>query len=63
MGKNIWRFFSFLTEAIILWQYTSTLFAAKRTAKKELTILCGLYFILFFASYYNVFMVNTPYSQ
>ena len=34
MGKNIWCFFSFLTEAIILWQYTSTLFAAKRTAKK-----------------------------
>ena len=47
MGKNIWCFFSFLTEAIILWQYTSILFAAKRTAKKELTILCGLFFFCF----------------
>lgn len=58
MEKNIWCFFSFLTEAIILWQYTSTLFAAKRTAKKELTILCGLYFILFFASLFNSKLMN-----
>ena len=58
MGKNIWCFFSFLTEAIILWQYTSTLFAAKRTAKKELAILCGLYFILFFASLFNSKLLN-----
>ena len=58
MGKNIWCFFSFLTEAVILWQYTSTLFAAKRTAKKELTILCGLYFILFFVSFFNSKLLN-----
>ena len=50
MGKNVWYFFSFLTEAIILWQYTSTLFTAKRTAKRKYIILCGLYFILFAAS-------------
>ena len=58
MGKNIWCFFSFLTEAIILWQYTSTLFAARRTAKKELTILCGLYFILFFVSLFHSKLLN-----
>lgn len=58
MGKNIWCFFSFLTEAIILWQYTYTLFAARRTAKKELTILCGLYFILFFASLFHSKLLN-----
>lgn len=58
MEKNIWCFFSFLTEAIILWQYTSTLFTAKRTAKRELTILCGLYFILFFASLFNSKLMN-----
>ena len=63
MEKNIWCFFSFLTEAVILWQYTSTLFAAKRTAKKELTILCGLYFILFFVSFFNSKLLNvTLYS-
>lgn len=58
MEKNIWCFFSFLTEAIILWQYTSTLFTAKRTAKRELTILCGLYFILFFVSLFNSKLMN-----
>lgn len=58
MGKNIWCFFSFLTEAIILWQYASTLFAAKRTAKRELATLCGLYFILFFASLFNSKLMN-----
>lgn len=58
MEKNIWCFFSFLTEAIILWQYTSTLFTAKRTAKRELTILCGLYFILFLASIFNSKLMN-----
>lgn len=58
MEKNIWCFFSFLTEAIILWQYTSTLFTAKRTAKKELIILCGLYCILFLASLFNSKLMN-----
>ncbi len=58
MGKNIWCFFSFLTEAIILWQYTSTLFAARRTAKKEPVILCGLYFILFFVSLFHSKLLN-----
>lgn len=58
MEKNIWCFFSFLAEAIILWQYTSTLFDSKRTAKKELAILCGLYFILFFVSLFKSKLMN-----
>lgn len=58
MEKNIWCFFSFFTEAIILWQYTSTLFTAKRTVKRELTILCGLYFILFLASLFHSKLMN-----
>ncbi len=58
MGKNVWYFFSFLTEAIILWQYTSTLFTAKRTAKRKYIILCGLYFILFAASLFHSKFLN-----
>lgn len=58
MGKNIWCFFSFLTEAIILWQYTSTLFTAKRTTKRGLTILSGMYFILFLVSLFNSKLMN-----
>lgn len=58
MEKDIWCFFSFLTEAIILWQYTSTLFAARHTARKEFTILCGLYFILFSASLFHSKLLN-----
>lgn len=58
MGKTICSFFSFLTEAIILWQYTSGLFAAKHTTKKRAAILCGLYFILFAASLFESKIVN-----
>lgn len=58
MEKDIWCFFSFLAETIILWQYTSTLFAARHTARKEFTILCGLYFILFSASLFHSKLLN-----
>lgn len=58
MGKTICSFFSFLTEAVILWQYASGLFAAKHTAKKKFIILCGLYFILFAASLFESKLVN-----
>lgn len=58
MEKDIWCFFSFLAEAIILWQYTSTLFTARHTARKEFTILCGLYFILFSASLFHSKLMN-----
>lgn len=58
MGKIICCFFSFLTEAVILWQYTSSLFATKHTAKRKFIILCGLYFILFAASLFNLKLIN-----
>lgn len=58
MGKNVWLFFSFFIEAIILWQYTSILFTAKRTAKKKFVILCGLYLILFSASLFYSKLMN-----
>ncbi len=58
MGKTICCFFSFLTEAIILWQYASSLFAPKQTAKKKLLILCGLYFILFAVSFFDSKLIN-----
>ena len=58
MGKIICCFFSFLTEAVILWQYTSSLFATKHTAKKKFIILCGLYSILFAASLFNSKLMN-----
>ncbi len=58
MGKTICSFFSFLTEAVILWQYASSLFAAKHTAKKKFVILCGLYLILFVASLFESKLMN-----
>ena len=58
MGKTICSFFSFLTEAIILWQYTSGLFTAKHTAKRKFSILCGLYLILFAFSFFESKLIN-----
>lgn len=58
MGKTICSFFSFLTEAVILWQYASSLFAAKHTAKRKFVILCGLYLILFVASLFESKLMN-----
>ena len=58
MGKIICCFFSFLTEAVILWQYTSGFFAAKHTAKQRFMILCGLYSVLFVASFFNAKVMN-----
>lgn len=66
MEKIIYYFFIFFAEAVILWQYASSLFSSKYTGKIKLAVLCGLYFILFTASmlaskWLNValyFMVN-----
>lgn len=58
MGKIVCSFFSFLTEAIILWQYTSGLFAAKHNAKNKFMILCGLYSVLFAVSLFNAKGMN-----
>jgi hypothetical protein len=58
MKNAICYFFSFLIEAIILWQYSSNLFSAKRKLLVKLIVLCCLYFILFFASLFESIWLN-----
>lgn len=50
MQSIICYLFSYLVEAIILWQYNSTLFDSKRPPKIKFAVLCGLYLILFATS-------------
>lgn len=58
MTTVICYFFSFFVEAIILWQYTSTLFVPKRQLKTRLFLLCTLYLILFAVSLYDFKWLN-----
>ncbi len=58
MINTICYFFSFLVEAVILWQYSSDLFPAKRTPRRKLAVLCSLYFILFCMSLFESIWVN-----
>lgn len=58
MTTVICYFFSFLVEAIILWQYTSTLFAPKHRERARLSFLCTLYLILFTVSLYDFKWLN-----
>ena len=58
MINTICYFFSFLVEAIILWQYSSNLFPARHTLRRKLAVLCGLYFILFCASLSESIWIN-----
>lgn len=59
MGKIVCYSFSFFMEAIILWQYTSTLFVSRRKPWINLTVLSILYFILFSASLLEYKVLNT----
>lgn len=59
MEKIVCYSFSFFMEAIILWQYTSTLFVSKRKPWINLTVLSVLYFILFSASLLEYKVLNT----
>lgn len=58
MEKIIYYFFIFLAEAVILWQYTLTLFTAKYTSKMRFAVLCGLYLILFIVSLFDSKWIN-----
>lgn len=58
MINTICYFFSFLVEAIILWQYSSNLFPAKRKSGVKLIVLSGLYFILFLVSLLESIWIN-----
>ncbi len=58
MINAICYFFSFLVEAIILWQYSSNLFPVRHTPQRKLAVLCGLYFILFCVSLSESIWIN-----
>lgn len=58
MEKIICYFFSFLVEAIILHQYTSTLFIPKRKTRTILAILCAFYSLLFAVSMFASTWLN-----
>ena len=58
MINTICYFFSFLVEAMILWQYSSHLFPARHTPRRKLAVLCGLYFILFCVSLSESIWIN-----
>ena len=58
MINTICYFFSFLVEAIILWQYSSNLFSDKSTPRRKLAVLCSLYFILFCVSLSESIWIN-----
>lgn len=51
-------FFSFFVEAVILWQYASTLFVPKRQTKTRLILVCTLYLILFVVSLFGFTWLN-----
>ena len=59
MKNTVCYLFGFLVEAIILWQYSSSLFSAKNRARTRFIVLCGLYFIMFFVSQYEFIWLNT----
>lgn len=42
--------FSYIVEAVIIWQYSAELFEQRRTGKIRFLTLCGLYLVLFCAS-------------
>ena len=50
MEHIVLLFFSFFTEAVILWQYTSNLFTSSYGSKIRLALLSALYTILFLLS-------------
>lgn len=58
MERIILLFFAFLTEAIILWQYTSRLFIPVSTVHVRLVLLSVLYAILFFISIFGQSVLN-----
>ena len=43
MVISLCHFFSYLMEAIILWQYTSNLFISKHKLQIRISLLCSLY--------------------
>lgn len=61
MKNAICYLFCFFVEAVILWQYSSSLFSARKRTLTRIIALCGLYFILFFVSLYESVWLNTAF--
>lgn len=59
MSNVIYFSFCFLVEAIIFWQYSSSIFVPKRPVNKQIFVLSILYFILFLASLLESALLNT----
>lgn len=53
MEHIILLFFSFFTEAVIVWQYSSSLFISFHSGKIRLVLLSALYAVLFFLSLFE----------
>lgn len=58
MEHTFLLFFSFFTEAIILWQYTSSLFIPAHSVRKRLALLTVLYGVLCLISFCNLAWLN-----
>ena len=58
MQNVIFYFFSFFIEAIVLWQYTSSLFVPSKKISLRFTILCMFYLILFAVSILGINWLN-----
>ena len=50
--------FSYIVEAVILWQYTSNLFIAKQQSRNRVCVLGSLYMILFSALLFDSKWLN-----
>ena len=59
MEHIILLFFSFFTEAVILWQYASSLFTSSYSNKIKLALLSAFYAILFLISLLGQTGLNT----
>lgn len=57
--KTICYFLSFLVEAVILYQYASTLFIPRYRTKTKIAVLSSLYFVLFIISMFGSIWLNT----
>lgn len=58
MQNVIFYFFSFFIEAIVLWQYSSSLFVASQKTRLRFAILCIFYLILFAVSILGIKWLN-----
>lgn len=58
MGNTICYFFSYLIEAVILWQFSSMLFPPRHTRPVRILTLCGIYLLLFLASFPGLKWLN-----